>query len=1041
METLLYRQWRVFALVIFIIIASGVSAISTIARQEDPTITNFFATIITPYPGASPARVEAQVTEHIESELAEIPEVDEVQSVSRNGISFVMMALDWTLSSAELENVWSEVRDALSDAARNFPPGVPEPTFDNDRMSGFTTISAIKPAPGRAVNHSLLRRYGEILEERMQQLNGSKIVVVFGEQDEEILVEVDANALTSMGFTIGQVSHAIQNADAKVTAGQLRADTTNFLIEVAGEIRDVERIIDIPVGTGPAGEVVRVGDVATVSRSVRTPPSGLAYAHGVPAVLIGTQMQSGLQVDQWIKTAYAEVEAFEADLPEGIEHELIFDQSVYTDQRLGTLFTNLMIGIGLVVTVLFFTLGWRGAFIVACLLPLTGLFSLSILNFIGLEIQQMSVSGIIVALGLLVDAAIVMTDEIRRRLKDGEERLEAVRLSVRRLFAPLLASTVTTVLAFAPMAMLPGPAGDFVGSIALSVIVMLIVSFGLALTVTPALAGWMLVRDGDEGSQHWWNMGIHPKRLAALFDKSLRWSLDNRGLSILAACALPLIGFLAFPTLTAQFFPGEDRDQFHVQIELPASAAITETDRYARAAAEIVSSDPGVSGLSWVVGESAPAFYYNMIRTRDGQKNFAELLVTTKTDGDAKRLIPVMQKKLDLALPQAQIVVRNLTQGPPVDAPLEIKIAGPDLITLRDLGEKVREKMARVPGITHTKASLIGGEPKISFHLNEDDVRGLGLDFRAVAGQLENALEGATGGSLLEATEEMPVRVRLGAEERGSVDLVRSMKIVPPAASPLAAIGDHPGIPLAALGTAELIPSESPIARENGERVNVISGYIETHLLPETALTGFLKLWEAEPVYLPPGYRLIIGGDADARADTIGNLMAPMGLVVTLTIATIVLTFNSFTMFLIAIIVVVLSMGLSLFSLAVFNYPFGIQAVIGVIGSIGVSINAAIIILTALQQDARAMANDAERIREIVGEASRHILSTTTTTFGGFLPLIIAGGGFWPPFAMAIAGGVLLSSFVSFYFTPPMFSALVAKGHQTHSKPMGLPAE
>jgi len=1041
MDTLLYRQWRVFALVIFIIVAAGASAISTIPRQEDPTITNFFATIITPYPGASPARVEAQVTEHIERELAEIPEMDEVHSVSRNGISFINVALDWTLSSGELERVWSEVRDALSDAARNFPPGVPEPTFDNDRMAGFTTISAIQPAPGYPLNHSLLRRYAEILEERMQQLDGSKIVVVFGEQDEEILVEVDANTLTSMGITVDQVSHAIRNADAKVTAGQLRADTTNFLIEIAGEFKSVERVADIAVGTGPAGELVRVRDIAQVSRSVRSPPSGLAYSAGKPAVLIGTQMQSGLQVDQWIKTAYAEFEEFEADLPQGIHHELIFDQSVYTDNRLGNLFTNLMIGIGLVVTVLFFTLGWRGAFIVACLLPLTGLFSLSILNFIGLEIQQMSVSGIIVALGLLVDAAIVMTDEIRRRLKAGADRLDAVRLSVRRLVAPLMASTFTTVLAFTPMALLPGPAGDFVGSIALSVIVMLLVSFGLALTVTPALGGWMMVREGDEGSQHWWNIGIHPKTPARLFDRSLQWSMENRGLSILAACALPLIGFLSFPTLTAQFFPGEDRNQFHVQIELPATASIVETDRYARLAAEIVADDAGVTKLAWVVGESAPAFYYNMIRTRDQQKSYAQLLVTTRSNEDADRLIPLMQQKLDTALPQAQIIVRNLTQGPPVESPLEIKIAGPDLITLRDLGDKVREKMARVPGITHTKASLIGGEPKISFLLNEDDIRGLGLDLRTVAGQLESALEGATGGSLLEATEELPVRVRLGEDERASVDLIRSLKIVPPAGSPLAASGDHPGIPLAALGRAELVPSESPIARENSERVNIISGYIETHLLPETALTGFQRLWEQEPVYLPPGYRLIIGGDADARADTVSNLVAPMGLVMTLTIATIVLTFNSFTLFLISFIVVLLSAGLSIFSLAVFDYPFGIQAMIGVIGSIGVSINAAIIILTALQQDDRAMANDVVRIRQIVGEASRHIISTTTTTFGGFLPLIIAGGGFWPPFAMAIAGGVLLSSFVSFYFTPPMFSLLVARGHRTHAEPMGLPAE
>ncbi len=1025
MDTVFFREWRVFALVVGIIVATGLAALMTIGRQEDPTITNLFATIVTPYPGASPARVEALVTEKIEEQLQEIEAIDEINSTSRAGISVVSVDLQELLSGEEIEQAWSEIRDALSDASRQFPSGVPEPEFDNDRTGAFTAISAISMAPGVDHSPTLLRRYGELLQDRMRQIGGAEFVDIFGAAEEEILVQIDPVRLASLGLSPADVSAAIRGADAKVQAGQVRDGRGDLLIEVAGEIETVDRIAQIPVGADSAGGLFRVGDIAEIKRSIKSPSSSLAYANGTPAVLVATRMAEGLRVDLWADAVKQDLAEFELELPAGMQHDLLFDQSEYTNDRLSGLVINLLIGVGLVLTVLLFTLGWRGAFIVAIVLPLASLLSLNVLNFAGVPIHQMSVSGMIVALGLLVDAAIVMTDEVRRRVAGGMPRLNTVRAAVRRLAIPLFASTLTTILAFMPMALLPGPAGDFVGSIAIAVIVMLTASFLLALTVTPALAGWILKADPTDDSP-WWDRGIRAGAVGRIFARSIDLSLAHPRLAIMAAVALPIIGFAAFPSLTSQFFPGVDRDQFHVQLQLDGATSIQVTEQAALAAGQIISADKDVRSVHWVIGESAPAFYYNMMMDQDGDSGFAEALVTTTSPEATARIIPALQAELDARLPEAQIIVQGLKQGPPVAAPVEVRVVGPELQTLRDIGEQMRALMTQVPSIIHTKADMTGGAPKIVFELDEDEVQLAGLNLTGVATQIEGSLEGAVGGSLVETTEELPVRVRLGDAERGAFDTIRALDVVGPDGRQQAASGTYPGIPLSALGAPQLVPSESPIQRLNGDRINNVRGYLAHGVLPEEALQAFQARLADASIALPPGYSIEFGGDSEERADTVSNLMSSMGLIITLTIATIVLTFNSFRLSLVTGVVAILSMGLSLFALAVFQFPFGIQALIGVIGSIGVSINAAIIILTSLQQDTAAMAGDRTQIRELVVRASRHIISTTTTTFGGFLPLIMAGGGFWPPFAMAIAGGVLLSTIVSFYFTPTVFSLWIA---------------
>ncbi|WP_420861328.1 efflux RND transporter permease subunit [Algirhabdus cladophorae] len=1017
MNTLTFRQPRLVALILLVLISAGLSSFLSLGRQEDPTITNLFATVTTQFPGADPARVETLVTAEIEEELQSIPEVDTITSVSRSGVSVVSIELLQTLDDATIEQVWSEARDAVEAARRAFPAGVQPPDFNAEGISAYSAVVAVT-AEHEGVPHSIVNAHADALADRLRSIPSTRAVDLFGEPEDEVLVSVDTQAAAALGLTAQEISRLITAADGKVQSGRFQSTDMDLTINISGAIEALDRIGDVVLRQNANATTVTLADIATITRGMRTPASEMAMANGKRAVLVGVLAQDGVQIDRWMSFVRGELAAGQATIPVGLSETLMFDQSTYTADRLSEVGTNMAIGVALVVAVLFITLGLRAAAIVAVVLPVVSLATLASMNFLGLPIHQMSVTGLIVALGLLVDAAIVMVDEVRQRLGRGLDRIDAVGDATKRLAAPLLASTVTTALSFTPMILLPGPAGDFVGSIAIAVVLMLIWSLLIALTVTPALAGWLL-KTGTPS-------GIRLPALGRGFEALIALSVRNPVRSIAFALILPVLGFAAFPTLTAQFFPGVERDQFYVEVDMPPGTSINKTAAVAQEIDTLLAAYEGVDRVYWSIGQSGPAFYYNITGGRSAEPGYAQAMIKTVTAEDAARIVPQLQAQLDAEFAQARIIVRDLVQGPPVAAPIEVRLVGPDLRLLRDLGDEARAVMADLPLITQVRAGVVGGAPQIRYEIDESAVRLLGMNLTDVAAQLEAGLVGVTGGSLVEGTDQLPVRVRFGADLRSNVEGIADLPILIPNAGAVAATGALPTVPFSELATPVLEPAESVITRRNGERINTVQAFIVPGVLPEEALQDTLSALEANGFEVPPGYRIELGGDSDARSDTLGNLLASVGLIVTLTIATIVLTFNSFRLTAIALIVCVLSAGLSMLSLAVMQFPFGINAIIGVIGSIGVSINAAIIILTGLKADPDAASGDTRAIARVVTGSSRHIISTTITTFGGFLPLILAGGGFWPPFAVAIAGGVLLSSVISFCFTPAAFVLVYA---------------
>lgn len=1012
MDTLFFRNPRLVILALAVIAVAGLSALLTLGRQEDPSITGTQAGVTTLFPGADPARIEALITRPLENELRTIAEVMTLSSTSAAGISSIDVELIETIDPAAIPEVWSRVRDKV--AAVPLPPGALDPEVETGGEGAYAAILALLPKGDTAPASAVLGRHAQELAERLRTLTGAKSVDVWGLPAEEVLVALDPARTAALGLSPAEVATAVAAGDAKARAGRLTGPGTEAVLDLAGDISGLDRVRDIVLREGSDGSVLRVGDVAEVTRGPRPPGDALAMVDGRAAVLIGVRIEEGLRVDLWMEGLKAKVAAFADTLPASLEVRQVFDQAVYTADRMSEVAVNMAIGTALVIAVLFLTLGARAALVVALVLPLVTLATLGTMRFIGLPLHQMSVTGLIVALGLLVDAAIVMTDEVQKRLSEGQDRRQAVAAAVRRLAVPLLASTLTTVLSFVPMILLPGGAGDFISAIAIAVVLMLSWSLIVALTITPALAGWWLSARGGAGLR----LGALTRGFAVL----IQLSLANPLRSVLLALALPVMGFLAMPMLVPQFFPGVDRNQFHVEVELPVGTGLETTRALVERIDSALKADARITGSVWVAGESAPAFYYNIVGNRQNAPEYAHGLVTTTSPAATAALLGPLQADLSEAFPQARVLVRGLVQGPPVDAPVELRLVGQDIQALRRAGDDIRTILLSVPALTQVRTQMEGTAPEVRVDVDEAAARLLGLSLGDVSAQLQAALEGVTGGALLEGTEELPVRVRLGEDIRGDLSRIATLPILPAGAAARATQGALPQVPLSALATLTLVPSETAISRRNGDRVNTVQAFVAPGVLAQAAQGQAEAALAQAGFVLPPGVTLEIGGDADERSQTVANLMASIGLIVTLSVATVVLSFNSFRLSAITFAVAGLSAGLSILALAIFDHPFGITAVIGVIGSIGVSVNAAIIVLSALQEDPRAAAGDRAAMTEVVMGSIRHILSTTLTTVGGFLPLILAGGGFWPPFAVAVAGGVALSTVLAFAFTPQMFA-------------------
>ncbi|MFK7734988.1 MAG: efflux RND transporter permease subunit [Pirellulaceae bacterium] len=1053
-----YSDRRLIILTVLLATAAGLSSLAILPRMEDPQLTQRAANVVTLFPGANAEKVEALVTEKIEEALLDVPEIKRLRSQSRAGSSF--LAIELRDDIYDTAPVWSELRGKIEDSIASLPQGASRPIFEELEIAAYAWIGAVVWDRDDEEASGVIRRLARDLKDRFFVLDGTKSVDLYGDPLEEIVVEIDPAKAAAAGLSPEAIARQLATADVKSSAGTLRGEHADLVIEIGNEFESLEDIRSASLQTSRPGQTLSLLEVANVRRLTPSPPPSRVLVDGKPGVVVSVLLRPDYRIDQWALQAEEVVERFGSELPPGLKLDVIMEQEGYVSERMGSLARNLILGVAAVAVMTLIFMGWRSALLVTATLPVASLMVVAGMRFLGIPIHQMSVTGLILALGLMIDNAIIATDEIQLSLKRGLSPKAAVGDMVKRLFSPLLASTVTTALAFAPIALMEGPAGEFVGAIAITVMLAIFSSLFLAMTVLPATAAILQggveheglpenSQDSAAGSNSAGKSkkrgfvsrlllhGVQVDAITALYRGGLTRMLRYPVFGVALGCILPIAGFLAATQLNEQFFPPADRDQFNLEMELEPQSSIWETEQLAKRVEERLREFERIRGVSWFMGESAPPFYYNVVKRRSNSPNYAQAIVTLDSNENARDLIRDVQSALDGEFPRARILVRQLEQGPPFDAPVEIRLLGTDVEQLAQLGDELRSVATALPDVLHSRTMLSEIRPVVSVNVDSQVAGWTGLSEQAVAQQLFARFEGLLAGSVIEGVEEVPVRVRIAAQSRnrfedvGDTGLMVSAETqaLPAVASSQQNLALTQFTPLKGIAEIDYEAQRAVITRYNGQRSNEVQTYITAGTLPSKVLGTFNEKLEASGFVdrLPPGYRIEVGGEASERDAAVSRLMANVSVLAVGMVGALVLSLASFRLAGLIGLVATLSIGLGMGALWIFGYPFGFMAIVGTMGLIGIAINDSIVVVAALKSNEGVMRGELSETVETVIEVTRHVLATTGTTVVGFLPLVLSGGGFWPPLAVAIGTGVVGATLISVTLVPSMFRLMAPR--------------
>jgi len=1006
MNQKLLNNPRMVALAFALIVVAGLAAIASLPRMEDPHMTNRHALVVTMFPGASAERVETLISEPLENVIRRVPEVVHVTSHSSGGVSVIVVQLSDEVYGKENVMLWADIRDKIEQARHLLPSGAGAPVVDSERGHAFTWIGALVWKGEGAGDELRLGRYAEELASRLRSLSGTDLVSIYGAPREEVQVKVDVVKAAAVGLDVPQIAALLNNSDAKTAAGELNNGRQRLSLELEGGFDELERIKRTPLLTLASGGSLQLQDIAKIYRGEPDSPSDFAIIDGQRGVAVASRMLPDRRGDHWTTALQAEVAAFASTLPVEIEVQELFVQERYNDVRLSDLVSNILLGFIFIFVILLYTLGWRSAVIVAVSLPLTMLFSLACMRFFDLPIHQMSVTGLIVALGIMVDNAIVVVDIVMRNRRQGDSSIAAATKALKHLWVPLLGSTLTTVLTFMPIVLMPGPAGEFVGALARAVIFSLAGSWLISLFIIAPIAGRWLAKDQGRGIAH--------PELDRKFRSLLAWVLERPRRVIVLSTILPLCGFLVIKTLPEQFFPVSDRDMINFELFLPAGSSIQETREATEQVSARIKQHPEVLALNWFVGRNGPSFYYNLKDSRDGSSNYAQAMITMVDFSAANRLVGELQTELDAAFPHYQIIVQRLAQGPPSNAPVELRLYGSELSQLKTMGDQLRRIALETEDVIQVRDSLGEVVPKIWLDVDESEAQRSKVGLKDLSQLLAASVDGVLSSSLLDRTQQIPVRVSGANVKQLSVDKLMSFPLALPT-------GPRP---LSALASVNLRPALARISRRDGQRMNSVDVFVANGVLPAVVLGRIKAKLAAEDFHVPDGYTLQIGGEAEERNNAVGKLLGSVGIIAVLLLVTVLMAFDSFRLTALVFAVAIQSAGMGMLSLWLGQFPFGFTAIIGLMGLMGLAVNAAIVILTELKASPLAMAGNKAEIVETVATCTKHISSTTITTVAGLIPLIFAGGGFWPPFAIVLAGGTVLTTILSLFFVPAAFLVL-----------------
>jgi len=992
-----------FTLVAFLcLIALGWYAFAHVPREEDPyfKIPGFFITAI--YPGADPRDLERLVAKPIEDRLAELDDVKKIETTITDGVSFTVIEFQ---ASVDPDDAYDEVTREVNALRPTLPQEIAE--LDIRKLSPGLVNTVQLALVSEDASWRELEDYARELKDTLKPVAGIRTAESWAVPRRELRVQLDLARMAEIGVTPAQVAQAIASDNADIPAGTIDIGSRSFSLKTSGAYETLDEVRDTVVTAG-GGRAVRIRDLAAVSWTT-APWSYVGRYAGRRAVFVTANQKEGYNILEVQRGIDAALDRFEAGLPQRITLERGFQQSRNVEHRLGRLYTDFSIAIALVMLTLV-PLGWRAAGIVMVAIPLSLAFGIAILYLIGYSLNQISIAGCVVALGLLVDDSIVVVENIARHLRMGLDRTAAALAGTRQIFVAILGCTATLIFAFLPLAMLPGTAGKFIRVLPVTVIATITGSLIVALFVIPFLASRLLPRD----AAHNGNPALQ-RVMAAIhryYRPALHYCLARPRATVLVAIGGSLLLSVALvPLIGSSLFPKADTPQFLIQVEAPAGASLEATDEALRFIETKLRATPAVKGWFTNVGHGNPQIYYNHITRRDAA-NFGEVFVqlTHYDTHDTPRTLETLRTALR-DYPAARIYVKEFVNGPPISAPIAVRVVGRDLGAIEALAGQVQRLVEATPGTRDVQNPLEVARTNLRLAVDAQKANLLGVPTVEFDRAVRLSVAGLPAGKFKDPDgEQYDITVRTAVGARADLASLGEVR-VPSLSGAL--------LPLSQLAALKFEKAPVVIQRYDRERSVTIDADVQAGY--NTAKVTADVRRELDAMDWPRGYHYKLGGEAESSQEAFGGIGIAIIVAIFGMFAILVLEFGNFKSTLIVLTVVPLGVLGGLLMLLATGNSISFTASIGFIALVGIEIKNSILLVDFTNQ-VRA---DGVALDEAIEQAGEirflPILLTTLTAIGGLLPLAVQNIGLYSPMAWVIIGGLISSTLLARLVTPVMY--------------------
>ena len=1011
---LLIDRPRVFALLLAFICLAGFLSLNTLPRQENPELAQRWSSVQSVYRGASPIRINTQVLDPLEAKLREVQEIKEIQSVASEGFASTVIELKDTVDPELIEQVWSEVQDKI-DQAKFLLPAEVDPQLIRSSGPPTTLLYAINWNGEGETPIILLSRVAEDLKNRLAYSGATDKTFLYGAANEEVIISIDSQKLSLLDLTFTEIANILNSFDNKKPIGINTSGSSQILIKSQDNLESLDEIKQIPIKTISGSEIIRLGDIASSIRLLpQTPSEEIILHNGKRSVLVDIRGAFRQRMDSYASLIEDTVEDFRSIIPPEISIVKIYNESLFLENKFTDLSVSIFFATNIVILLSYLLLGLRSALIVGITLPLTIFLVLFGCKVIGLPLHQTSMTGIIIALGLLIDNSIIMVEDYKFRRKSGHPPRESAHLSLQHLWIPLAAATATTAFAFFPIVAGKGPSAEFVGGMGITVILSITASFFLALFVVPVFLNLIEKVSFFQGKDLF-SEGYSNPDLTNAYRNFLQWSFSKPKRAILIAFILPGLGFLTFPFLKQDFFPELDRPMFKVLVELPENTSAEGSEQRLKELSKDINETLGleVQDEVWFVGRKMPRVLYNVIGGDSplGSNNVAEGFFMVKSYTAMMERIPSLGRELAKNNPDLKVITDKFDSGPPVFASIEYRILGDDIEILRELGQQFELILSDAPDVFLTKSDLSAITTNFEFSFNNENISLSPIDGSLILNELSISNEGRYVGTLIQGSKEIPIKI-LSNQSSNPIQGIEDLSF--------------PGLAetqnISSFGDFKVTSRPNFINRFQGIKQNGVRAWIwpdklasDTEKIIQEAVANFSN-------DLPEGYQLVLSGEADARSRSQSNLFSTAFLFIILIIVSLVAALNSFRQAGLILSVAILCVGLAFVGLTIGQANFGFIGLVGAVGLIGLSINDSIVVLSHIKEANQNNNLDLNGLVEVVIRSTRHVLTTTVTTLGGFLPLLITSI-FFQPLAWAMSGGIFGATIIALLYIPGAYVA------------------